>query len=75
MAITMRGLAMICLSASVAAIGGARAETTLERGKYLVDAIMACDGCHTPRPGGGALDMTKRFSGGSRRRRPRCDAA
>jgi len=49
----------------LAAIGGARAETTLERGKYLVDAIMACDGCHTPRPGGGALDMTKRFSGGS----------
>jgi hypothetical protein len=26
---------------------------------------MACDGCHTPRPGGGSLDMTKRFSGGS----------
>jgi cytochrome c553 len=28
------------------------AETPLERGKYLVDAVMACDGCHTPRPGG-----------------------
>src|SRR5262245_45114387 len=26
---------------------------------------MACDGCHTPRPPGGALDMSKRFSGGS----------
>jgi hypothetical protein len=44
---------------------GARGETEFERGQYLVDAIMACDGCHTPRPGGGVLDMTKRFSGGS----------
>jgi mono/diheme cytochrome c family protein len=42
---------------------GARAETALERGRYLVDAIMGCDGCHTPRPGG-VFDMSKRFAGG-----------
>ena len=30
----------------------------------LVNAVMACDGCHTPRPGG-VFDMTRRFSGGS----------
>ena len=64
-AMTMPPIAMICLAASVAVISGARAETTLERGSYLVNAIMACDGCHTPRPGGGEFDMTKRFSGGS----------
>ena len=58
-------LALACLAGSVAVISGARAETTLERGSYLVNAIMACDGCHTPRPGGGEFDMTKRFSGGS----------
>jgi len=51
--------------AYLAAVSGARAETALERGGYLVNAIMACDGCHTPRPGGGAFDMSKRFSGGS----------
>jgi hypothetical protein len=45
--------------------GAAAAETPLERGKYLVDAVMACDGCHTPRPGGN-FNMEKRFSGGSR---------
>jgi mono/diheme cytochrome c family protein len=43
---------------------GARAETPLERGSYLVNSVMACDGCHTPRqPGGFAMD--RRFSGGS----------
>src|SRR5262249_38666107 len=36
----------------------------VERGAYLVNAVMACDGCHTPRgPNGFAMD--KRFSGGS----------
>jgi mono/diheme cytochrome c family protein len=51
--------------ACMTAVSGARAETALERGGYLVNAVMACDGCHTPRPGGGAFDMSKRFSGGS----------
>ena len=59
----MRRIAMICLAASVAVISGARAETTLERGRYLVNAIMACDGCHTPRPGGGEFDMSTMATG------------
>ncbi len=33
----------------VGASWGAVAETPLERGNYLVNAVMACDGCHTPR--------------------------
>ena len=36
----------------------------LERGGYLVNAVMACDGCHTPRAGAG-FDMARRFSGGA----------
>ena len=47
-----------------AAASGANAQALLERGSYLVNAVMACDGCHTPRPGG-VFDMTRRFSGGS----------
>src|SRR5262249_60477019 len=43
---------------------GARAETLLERGDYLVNSVMACDGCHTPRQGP-AFVMERRFSGGS----------
>lgn len=57
-------LAMMCVAAYVAATGGAIAETLLERGSYLVNAVMACDGCHTPREKGGFV-MEKRFSGGS----------
>lgn len=40
------------------------AQTLHERGRYLVEFVMACDGCHTPRPGGN-FDMARRFSGGS----------
>jgi mono/diheme cytochrome c family protein len=40
------------------------AETLVERGGYLVNGVMACAGCHTPRgPNGPLLD--KQFSGGS----------
>jgi hypothetical protein len=51
---------------AVAARGGpATAETLLERGSYLVNAVMACDSCHTPRRPDGAYVMERRFSGGS----------
>ena len=49
----------------LAAAGGAIAQTPLERGSYLVNAVMVCDGCHTPRGPGGVFIMEKRFSGGS----------
>src|SRR6266700_4892409 len=47
-----------------AGISVAAAETPVERGSYLVNAVMACDGCHTPR-GPSGLNMERRFSGGS----------
>jgi len=49
-------------------LAGARlamGETPLDRGDYLVNAVMACDGCHTPRGPDGNFVMEKRFSGGS----------
>lgn len=36
----------------------------IERGKYLVEALTACDNCHTPR-GPAGYDESQRFSGGS----------
>jgi hypothetical protein len=42
----------------------AAAETQIERGGYLVNAVMACDGCHMPL-GPSCLNMERRFSGGS----------
>ena len=35
----------------------------VERGRYLVEALTACDNCHTPR-GADGYDFSKRFAGG-----------
>src|ERR1700740_3139017 len=40
------------------------AETPLERGKYLVEGILTCGNCHTPRLQGGALDTARLHAGG-----------
>jgi len=42
----------------------AGAATLEERGDYLVNAVMACDLCHTPRNQSG-LNIERRFSGGA----------
>lgn len=55
-------LVAACAGALIATAALAQ-DALLERGSYLVNAVMACDGCHTPR-GPAGLDMTKRFSGG-----------
>jgi mono/diheme cytochrome c family protein len=52
------------IAAFAASISVAAGETQVERGGYLVNAVMACDGCHTPR-GPQGFDMSKRFAGGS----------
>jgi mono/diheme cytochrome c family protein len=57
-------LIMTCTTVWVASTVGCAAQAPTERGKYLVDSLMACDGCHTPRPGG-VFNMERRFSGGS----------
>ena len=44
--------------------GGARAESPVERGGYLVNTIMACGNCHTPRDAGGRPIAEQAFSGG-----------
>jgi mono/diheme cytochrome c family protein len=41
----------------------AAAETPVERGAYLVNSVMVCNNCHTPR-GPQGLDMTRALSGG-----------
>jgi mono/diheme cytochrome c family protein len=54
----------IALAAFIAAGATASAQSPVERGSYLVNAVMACDGCHTPR-GPAGFNMERRFSGGS----------
>lgn len=48
----------------LAASGGAMAETPVERGNYLVNTIMACGNCHSPRDAHGAAIAEKAFSCG-----------
>src|SRR5258706_7135752 len=54
-----------CMAAIVVA-GSAFAETPVERGSYLVNGILTCGNCHTPRGPSGAWDMSKQLSGGPR---------
>jgi mono/diheme cytochrome c family protein len=49
----------------ITAIAGARAETPLERGNYLVNTIMTCGNCHTPKGPNGPIEEMA-FSGGLR---------
>ncbi len=47
---------------------GAQAQTLLERGSYLVNGIMTCNHCHTPKDkAGGNPIMERQFSGGAQR--------
>lgn len=56
-------LAAFCMEAAALSICDSAA-ADLSRGQYLVEALGACDNCHTPR-GPGAYDYAARFSGGS----------
>jgi mono/diheme cytochrome c family protein len=57
-------LARLCLAGLAFAAASAWAEAPLERGKYLVEGILTCGNCHTPRGPGGVLDTTQRHAGG-----------
>src|SRR5712672_4056001 len=46
------------------ATSGATAESSIERGGYLVNTIMACGNCHSPRDAEGKFIAGKALSGG-----------
>ena len=50
--------------AAVTISGSASAQTAMQRGDYLVNSILTCGNCHTPRGPGGVFDMSKQLSGG-----------
>ncbi len=57
-------LALTCFAAMFALTGSAGAETLLERGSYLVNTILACGNCHTPKAADGQAIVEKELSGG-----------
>src|SRR3954447_7181698 len=54
---------MLGLAAAAMVTSGAMAQSTVERGSYLVNTIMTCGNCHTPK-GPPAAVAGKDFSGG-----------
>ena len=58
----MRIQALLLSAFAFFPLHSALSETLLERGDYLVNAVMACDGCHTTRPAPGAAPA--RLAGG-----------
>jgi len=60
----MLRIAIACCVVLLAAVHGATAETLAARGDYLVNTIMACGNCHSPRDAEGRMIPDKAFSGG-----------
>jgi hypothetical protein len=54
--------ALGCIAA-IAIAGSTLAQTPVERGSYLVNGVLTCGNCHTPRSPDGAWDMSKQLSG------------
>jgi mono/diheme cytochrome c family protein len=50
--------------ASFLAISDAQAQASSERGPYLVEGILTCGNCHSPRGPGGVIDTARLHSGG-----------
>jgi mono/diheme cytochrome c family protein len=56
--------AILAAMISVAVSSGARSQTLVERGNYLVNTVMACGNCHTPKGPDGLPVAGKELSGG-----------
>jgi mono/diheme cytochrome c family protein len=54
----------LALLATIAMAGGAQAQSPVERGSYLVNGILTCGNCHTPKGPGGVELTDERHSGG-----------
>src|ERR1700761_493754 len=54
----------VACALTCALLTAARAETAIERGNYLVNTIMACGNCHSPRDGQGKIIADRALSGG-----------
>ncbi len=54
----------LCIAALGIASSAAWAQAPVERGRYLVEGILTCGNCHSPRGPGGVLDAARLYSGG-----------
>lgn len=56
--------AVAMIAAALFLAGSVAAETPVERGRYLVESILACGNCHTPKSGNGDPIMERDLAGG-----------
>ena len=59
-----QGVAVFVLAAWSFASCAVQAQDSIERGRYLVEGILTCGNCHSPRAPGGVVDSTRLYSGG-----------
>jgi mono/diheme cytochrome c family protein len=59
----LRSFIVGALGLAVSAIS-VQAQPAIERGRYLVEGILTCGNCHSPRTPGGSIDPTRLYSGG-----------
>jgi len=55
---------IVILFALAFGVTDAHAETAIERGGYLVEGILTCGNCHSPRGPGGVMDSARAYAGG-----------
>ena len=55
---------IVCCVWLLGVVDAAMAQSAAERGNYLVNTIMACGNCHSPRDANGQMIKDKAFSGG-----------
>jgi mono/diheme cytochrome c family protein len=63
MIIRIAAFGLLALAATTT-LASAQTQTLVERGSYLVNGILTCGNCHTPRGPGGVFDNARRLSGG-----------
>jgi mono/diheme cytochrome c family protein len=54
----------VAIAASLLGVIPAAAQSPQERGKYLVESILTCGNCHSPRGPGGVINAARAWSGG-----------
>ena len=60
----MKNWKKACIAAFCAVAGSASAQAPVEHGKNLVEGILTCGNCHSPRGPGGVIDTARLYAGG-----------
>jgi mono/diheme cytochrome c family protein len=60
----MTRVGLFGVAALLATTSLVQAQTAVERGKYLVEGVLTCGNCHSPRAADGSIDTRRLYSGG-----------